>query len=180
MGNMQRQIGMIEGISGADCAAVVSLLEKKCSEKVSPLGEAATCAFIGAVLAVSLRAAASGRFAAGVSKPICDAAEKLGRLAEQLRDGKAFVAACSAVGVMPDFFTTYKCVNYMLAASVVLKAGMVAVQAAFIAERARGMAPAGVDEMLGRMLVHVNQIVAEAEAAKAKADAAAGFKPKAP
>jgi hypothetical protein len=171
MGGLQSQVGMIEGIAGADGAAVVSLLEKTCTEKVSPLGEAAMCAFISAVLAVSLRAAASGKFAAGISKPICDAAEKLGRAAERLGDGKAFVAACSAVGMMPDFFTIYKCINYVLAASAVLKPGMVAAQAAFIAEMARGKSTEKIDTLLARMLERLNAIVAEAEAAKAKADA---------
>lgn len=169
-GRLHAQMDAIEGIAAPNGAAVVSLLEKTFTEKVSPLGEDAACAFIGAVLVASLRAAAQGKSSEDTAGQICGAAEKLGRIAERLKDGKAFTAVCSATGTMPDFALVSKYMNYMLAASQVLgNAGKVAVQAAFIAERARGMVPDRINGLLTDMLGRLNDIVAEAGQAKAGA-----------
>ncbi|MCX6768860.1 MAG: hypothetical protein NTY83_03430 [Candidatus Micrarchaeota archaeon] len=168
-GVLQLRLDSIERISRPRDDIILSGIDSILTEKIAASGEDAVFAFLDAMWAVSLRARAEGRNPDETAESVLNCASKLGKLAENLGDGKAFAAVCSPAEHMKDFRLLSKYINYMVSASgeircgknpsgAISSAGILVSQAKFVAERANGQTPEYIGNMLMMLITQLNKL----------------------
>lgn len=169
-GVLQFRLDSIERVSRPRDDIILSGINSVLVEKIAALGEDAVFAFLDAMWAVSLRARAEGRNTDETAESVLNCASKLGKLAENLGDGKAFAAVCSPTEHMKDFRLLSKYINYMFSASgeircdknpsgAISSAGILVSHAKFVAERAKGQTPDYIDNILRMLIAQLNELI---------------------
>jgi len=169
-GVLQLRLDSIERVSRPRDDIILSGINFVLTEKIAALGEDAVFAFLDAMWAVSLRARAEGKNTDETAESVLNCASKLGKLAENLGDGKAFAAVCSPTEHMKDFRLLSKYINYMVSASGEIRCGknpsgaissaaILVSNAKFVAERAEGQTPDYIDNILKMLITQLNELI---------------------